>query len=353
MTPLMNGNKHGVRHLFTILRMTLFGAALAALAIACGGGSSNREPAKSPEDFGPAPELAIKLVVEASSEEGKAFVTEVTSSLTSVLSKAGYTLVTDDKTAQVQAKVLVGAAEKQAVFQTTINGQRQVTYNVKVDASFLALGDSSLIDQAVAEFTADAGKVDQPAIETLVAQLGERGKLKRYAARLDQNKKDAAQALKDEEDKMWKAANVDDCRGATSEKACEGVDAYLAKYPSGAYAADGRKAIEDSKASADKRSEEDLWAKADAEKCKSPTKVEDCQGLQQYLDKYPAGSHADEAKGTLKSVAAKLDALNKKAEAEAKAADKKECINECKRRFIHYAPGAYDVLVGRCIQADC
>jgi len=339
--------------LFVFIRTLLMGSVMALLAVACGGGTSNTPAKSATKDQGPAPELSIKLQVEATTEEAKAFLPGVTSALTSTFANAGYTLVEDEKTAQVQAKVLVGASEKPAVFQTTINGQRQVSYNVKVDASFMALGDSSLIDKTVAQFTADSGEVDAAAIENLVAQLGERGKLRRYAQRLEENKQAEAQRVKDEEDKIWQAANADDCRKSTSESACKGVDDYLAKYPSGRYAAEGRKAIEEGKGAAEDRREEDMWAKATVAKCKQPSKVEDCQGIQQYLEKYPNGKHAEEANGTLKSVAVQLQALQKRAEAEAAAENKQECIKECKRRFIDYSPGAFNILVSRCIQTDC
>jgi hypothetical protein len=281
---------------------------------------------------------------------------EVLSTLSSAFAAAGYKLVADAKEAQVMMNVNVRATEKPSFMQTTVNGQRQITWAVNIDATYTALSDSSMIDKTTATFESDNGVVDAAAhyqIEELIAQATKNGKLQKHAEALFQAAQDREKAKKEAEEKLWLAANADDCSKGTSKTACDGVKEYLRKYKDGAHAAEARKALEEHEMSKVAANDEEAWAAANADKCANPDTSKDCKGVERYLKKHPTGAHAAEAKETVAKAQPMLDKLKAAEEADRKKAYYDECVKECKREFIRYAPAHYQILVNRCIQADC
>lgn len=319
-------------------------ALLVAAPTACGGPPP--APTAPVSITGEAPKMPIVVSVEAANAEAEPMLPAVQSSLTTAFATAGWNLVEKQDQAAVRARVMVSAVEKPSMMTMVVNGQRQVTYDVKVDGLFNDLADSKLIDQGSISFVSENGVVDDTSVSNLVAIVTNRGKLVAHSQAV-------AAAADAEEDKLWEAANVQDCKQATSDEACAGVEAYLAKYEAGRYAADARKALEENKLTAAAQADDRDWAKAKPEACSKPKAFDDCVGVQQYLEAHPTGAHAGDAKGILEKVAPQLEALEKKAEQDAARRNQEDCIKACKRRYIKYAPGAYNILVGRCIQLDC
>jgi hypothetical protein len=312
----------------------------------CGGGASDaKDQAPDPASLAPAPDLSIFVKVEAASSEAQPYVANVTSALTTSLTSAGYKLVASEEgKPDVFANVKVTATEEKSVFQVQVNGQVQTSYKVSLSASFVSAGESSVIDQASSEFSAKDGNVDQKAIDKILVHLGTTGKLNAYAA----SSKAKVQAA---EDDLWKAANVEGCKKPASAKACDGVKDYIAKYPSGKYTAEARQAIQDSEAEMARVKEEDAWKAAVVDQCKKPTKSYDCKAVEEYLKAYPTGAHAAEAKDAMKGSEKTREALKKKEEAEKKKASRDECIKDCRRSYETYA--AFEILVARCVQTEC
>ncbi len=316
------------------------------LLAACGGGSSDK--AEGPVDtsnLAPAPDMTMFVKVEAGSSEAQQFLPNVKTALTNAFTAAGYKLVaSEDAKPDMVAKVTVNATEEQSVFQVQVNGKVQSSFKVQLAASFVASADAAVIDQATSEFSGKDGAVEQKAIDKIIVHLGTTGKLNTYAS----NAKAKVQAA---EDDLWKAANVDGCKKPQSAKACDGVKAYIEKYPAGKYTAEARQAMTDSEAEMAKMKEEEAWKAAAADQCKKPTKSYDCKGVEEYLSKFPTGAHAADAKAAMKASESAREALKRKEDATKKQANKEDCIKDCRRSYETYA--AFEILVARCVQTEC
>lgn len=156
-----------------------------------------------------------------------------------------------------------------------------------------------------------------------------------------------------QEDKMWKEASVKDCQDAVAKTSCDSVDAYLEMYPKGKYASDAKKAIEDNALAAELNKEDEAWAAADADGCKAPTKADDCNGVARYLKIYPNGTHLAEAREAMKAGESKIDYLKKREDAAGRQERKVRCVKTCKRRYQDYRPSSYAILVNRCVSNEC
>lgn len=339
---------------FAASTMVVFGL-FASAAFGCGGSSSGAKDADMSQ-LAPAPDLGVLVRVQAGTGEAEQFVPNVKTALTTSLSGAGYKLVDNEEgNPDVVAKVIVNATQEKSLFAVQVNGQTRVSYAVKVNASFVSVADSSVVDQAMSDFSSSDGTVEQEAIDAILVRLSKSGKLTRYAKNAKEKAEKAeadklAKAAKAEED-LWLAAAVDGCSKPKAANACEGVEAYIAKYPAGKYTAEARKAIQDGKAEAARMAEEDTWKAAASDQCKKPTKSYDCQGVEEYLGKYPTGAHAADAKAAMKASETARENLKKKEDANKKKASRDECVKECRRAYETYA--YFDILVSRCIKTEC
>jgi hypothetical protein len=334
--------------------MLVCGVLLSA-AWGCGGGSTEAKDVDTSK-LAPAPDLTVLVVVNAGTSDAEQFVPNVKTALTTSLTSAGYKLVDNQEgKPDVVAKVTVNATQEQSLFAVQVNGKVQVSYAVKLSASFVSAGQAAVIDQATSDFSSKDGTVEQAAIDKILVHLSSTGKLATYAKTSKENAQKAEESKKaaevKAEDDLWKAANVEGCRKPTAPNACEGVNAYIAKYPSGKYTAEGRQAILDGQAESARMAEEDMWKAAAVDQCKKPTKSYDCKAIEEYLGKYPTGAHAADAKAAMKSSEKAREDLKKKEDALHKRASREECIKECRRA---YETAVYfEVLVNRCIQTEC
>ncbi len=331
----------------------LLGSLVFSQTVACGGGGASGSGAAMPTSWPEVAKTPVFVSVEAADSNAREFVAGVESALADIMFKAGYTIVEDSKAAQAHAKVVLTAVEEKSMFTTMVNGKQQVNWKVTANVSMLGLKDASTIDKSSTQFTGSAGEVDQAAIANAIHELSSRNKLAAYEKKLDEAEAEAEQAVKDKEEKLWVAANADDCINATSVRACDGVKTYLRSYKDGVHAAEARKALEDYEAASKAQDDDSAWAKARADKCQKPSEVADCEGVQLYLNKRPDGAHADEAKKVLADVEETLKKLAKKEEAAAAKNKKTACVKACRREYERYTPGAYAILVNRCIRNEC
>ncbi|MCA9627868.1 MAG: hypothetical protein KC766_09385 [Myxococcales bacterium] len=323
---------------------------------ACGGAGA---PAQAPVDMSslkPAPDSTIFIQVESASREANPFAENVRSQLVASFAAAGYKLV-ESKQANpdVIARVTVSAVEETSMFQTQVNGQVQKSYTVTLNTSLLASSDAAVIDQTESSFSGEGGKIDKNAVDRLVFNLNKSGKLESWA-------KNVQQGIEKAEEDLWVAGNAEGCKAGKTKDACDGVEAYLKKYPTGKHAADARQAIDDGKAAFEKsqeeakaadaaEKEEAAWKAAVVDQCKKPTKSYDCSDVEAYLRKYPTGKYAAEAKTAMKESEAKREALKKKEDAVKKRANRADCVKSCRRYYEKYY--AYEILANRCIQNEC
>lgn len=307
-------------------------------------------PASSTKAAAP---LGIEVSVTAASSEAEQLADKVRTSTASAFTASGYKLVEKDGKAEVQAKMTISATEETSLFQTQVNGKPQVTYKVQLSLALVSVADSAVLDQVTSEFSSSDGSIDENAIRNLVTQIGNNGKLVAYAQKLERDQKAVADKKVQDEDDLWKAANVEGCTAATKQNSCDGVKDYIEKYPSGRHTADARKAIADGDTNMAKVEEENAWKAAVVDQCVKPTKSYDCSDVEKYLAKYPTGTHAAEAKEAMKNSEKTRESLKAKEEAAAKKASFAECQKDCQRSYIDYSPRWSALLVNRCVQLEC
>lgn len=333
------------RPLRTFSSFLAFAALGVALTSACGGPAAGGPGAVSPADvkLAPAPDLGVSLRVDGEGD-GRPFEGKVKSELTSAMTSAGYKLIAGDKKADLKADVKVTAAEQPSMFAVMVNGKKKVTYKVTVAASFVGIADGAVVDTASADFESSDGTIPPGALKPLLGQLSQSGKLVAY-------QESAKAKVAGADDDLWKAANVDGCKAATKKDQCDGVRAYIAKYAAGTHTADARAALKDGDASLAKNAEEEAWKAAAIDACQKPSKSYDCKAVEDYLTKYPGGSHAKEGRDALKGTEKSREALKKKEDAAKKKANAAECEKDCRRSYERAV--YFEELVRRCVQTEC
>lgn len=322
------------------VRAALLGCALAMVVPACGGSSA--PPATPVAVTGEVSEMPIMLKVEYASSEARQYADAVKSTLEAAMSTAGYKVVQNSREAGLIAKATITATEVPSFIQiTNAQGQVQKSYKVNVGLAVSSAEDTQLLDQESTEFESGDGTINDTAVRNTIALITNRGKITAYSAGL------VADAEAKEDDK-WAKANVEDCKKATSDTACDGVKAYVKAYPEGKYVGEARKAQEEFKLARKAKQEAEDWARANPDDCKKPDEVEDCDGVSKYLETYPTGEHAEEAKKIMDGSKQAMKVLTAKAEREAASAEKKACYTRCKKRYETAV--YYDILVSRCVR---
>lgn len=323
-----------------LVRAALLGCALAMVVPACGGSSA--PPATPVAVTGEVSDMPIMLKVEYANSDARQYADAVKSTLEAAMSTAGYKVVQNSNEAGLIAKATVTATEIPSFIKIqNADGSVQKSFKVNVAVAVSSAKDTQLLDQESAEFESGDGAINDTAVRNTIALITNRGKITAYSAGLEA---DAAA----KEDDMWAKANVEDCKKATSDSACDGVKAYVKAYPEGKYVGDARKAEEEYKLAVGAKKEAEAWARANADDCKKPEKVEDCDGVSSYLEKYPTGEHAEEAKSIMDGSKQAMKVLTAKAEREAASEEKKACYTRCKKRYETAV--YYDILVSRCVR---
>jgi hypothetical protein len=313
------------------------------LPSACGGAPSQGAASAADIKLAPAPDLGVSLSVRGEAE-GQAFASHVKTELTSAMTAAGYKLIAKEKASDVDAAVIVTAAEQPSMFAVMVNGKKKQTFKVTVAASFVGAVDGAVVDTATIDFESSDGTIPPGALKPLLGQLSQSGKLVAY-----QEGAKAKQAAAEAD--LWKAANVEGCKAATKKEQCDGVRAYITKYPAGGQTADARAALQAADESIAKHAEEEAWKGAALDVCQKPTKSYDCQAVEDFVKKYPSSAHAKEGRDAAKATEKKREALKKGEDAAKKKANAAECEKSCRRFYERHV--YYELLANRCIQTEC
>ncbi len=275
---------------------------------ACGG---TPPPAQPPQASAEVSGLRIALKSEAKGEAA------IQTAVEASLARAGLQVV-GEKDGDVIATLRVQKTEKSGIFKVVRNGQPVVNYAYVVTLQLT--GGGGVIDVGTVEFTGEANEVDNDKVTELVRAVAGSEKLKRFALQLEGQRKraasDAKQAEADQKAKdaavekeakqkaealAWVEADAPACRDALGPDACKKLDVYLAKFPDAVHAAEAKSILNGAAEKIDKlRADDAAWKTSGAAACVPGSSVDDCEGVEIYLVKYPAGLHADEARNALK-----------------------------------------------------
>lgn len=123
--------------------------------------------------------------------------------------------------------------------------------------------------------------------------------------------------------KRWDAAEARACAEPEAVNACDGVKAYVDDYPKGERASEARKLLEDALPRLAQLRERAAWNLVTPESCRAPVTETGCRTVEGYLAEYASGAHAEEARAVLNGSAKAIAKLKTKAEADARAAQRK------------------------------
>ena len=188
----------------------------------------------------------------------------------------------------------------------TLSVENQVveTFDARLLASDEGVAPED-VDELMANVTASP-RVYQFAAATLEAHARaarvaeEQREAERRAREAEQRaREERERRAREEEAAAWEGAGALSCSAPTTIDACEGVRQFVAKYPSGERAAAARdllaKAEEPLRALRDDRA----WETTDHAACEKPKAEDGCEPVHAYLSSYPSGRHADEARELL------------------------------------------------------
>ena len=128
-----------------------------------------------------------------------------------------------------------------------------------------------------------------------------RAKAETEQAAARQAQKQAADAMvnqvREEEESTWVRARPLGCRLPATLDACDSVRMYLVKYPSGAHTDEAKTALAEAAPKLEGLQKDDnAWHTAGPDGCRAHADPHACDGVDLYLVKFPTGLHANEAR---------------------------------------------------------
>lgn len=109
------------------------------------------------------------------------------------------------------------------------------------------------------------------------------------------------------------------CEHPGSLEACELIKGYTAHYPESKYAIAAKKLVVDAEPTFERLRDDRAFAAASAEDCKKATSEDACDAVEAYMSARPSGLHVEEAKAALKVGQPKVRAMIAKREAAERA----------------------------------
>jgi hypothetical protein len=130
------------------------------------------------------------------------------------------------------------------------------------------------------------------------------------------------------------ASVVAACEAPSRSTGCDALRRELEVNPAAAYAAELRATLETAKPRLDALRDSEAWAEARAEACAAPDDEDDCDGIEGYLARWPTGAYAAQARQTLTTGQAamrKLEAQRRAEEAREAAEEAREAAEQARR----------------------
>ena len=254
------------------------------------------------------PELA-QLSVQIQNAGGDEVSEQVHSALETALMRSNYRVAPDG----VQPDLVLrpqAAWQREPSFVRFQRADGRETFKIHVRVALSALAKGRMVDQFVTEFGAtNDGPID-PAL--MIPLLNGMARSQPLLALARANGGGAAQGDpsdpqisehdkpkpgRAEDDREWASAGGGACARPTRLDACDKVRAYLARHPSGGHADEARRALSDSEPAFEKlQKDEDAWQRANPDDCRARKTREACVGVGVYVNLFPNGLHAREAK---------------------------------------------------------
>jgi hypothetical protein len=288
-----------------VARLRVVLALVGALA-GCGG---QAPPASPPTPPLAAQQVVVRVVAESPQPD-------VEQAVTTVLVEAGYK-VTHDASTSADLLVRVQVSTQDARYlggAVTVQGVNDyaVTLNLETPDKVVHDSLSATVTGRVLEaqdLRPLVGRVSNSrglgaALAVHQRQAREEAEAERRAQEQGRERR-AAEAKAEREARerqqradaeAWLHANVDACARPTSATACDGVSAYVEHFPDGEHAEQARTLLAGAQARLQELRDDEEWTAAAPATCKKPVNDEACAGVERYLARFPQGRHAEEGR---------------------------------------------------------
>lgn len=287
--------------------MERWAAGFAILIVACGA-DAPQTPARPP----PAAVLAMQVRVDSAGDD------TFCPSLEQGLRRSNLAVVPPG-TAQTDATVTCRAfaSEDTGLFRLQYNGQRKMHYTVRVDVRG-ASGQG--VDSFVAEYNAyERNPPDEDVVSKVVLGFAYSQRIAAYARSVERAKASGAVTQPTatatataevappppadrRDDQAWFAIDTVKCKIPARVEACDSVRRYLQRFPSGAHAQEANEILAAAQPALEKLQKDDVgWQKANHSECSRQRSADACVGVEAYTVQFPTGVHADEAHRLLRN----------------------------------------------------
>ncbi len=283
--------------------------ALILAVSACGGDPSGQGANAPVVDKTPPPPEVMALVVHVSGstdEVSEAIVSHYQMSL----ARSGFRIAqTSSEAHDVEIQLVISKEVVPSFWRMQVNGREQVKLRVRVVAAVMGLQPSARLDMVQSEFDMTEGEAPpEGGLARLVLGYAKSPNLARWAIARQSTAPavdphptaPTANRPTPADDATWYKLNPVLCKVPQKLDACDPVRAYLVKWPAGAHAAEARATLDAAQPTLEKLQKDDNdWQAVRPDDCRKKKTRDACAGVEVYLNRYPAGLHADDAKRLL------------------------------------------------------
>ena len=236
------------------------------------------------------------------------------------LASLGYRIAAEPAGAEIAVDLRLNVREKQSFWVAYVNGVRKVGYAVRADA--LTRGDNTILAAVAVEYDLEDG-ASESQVSAMVGSITHadlvgyvRNRRWRMAAAAQaeaerQRAQEAARArgLQLAEEAAWNTLVVASCTAPTRDDGCDKVKGFLQQFPTGRHAPEAKKVVEDGASALAHLADERDWNAADVSACREPKQAGDCVGVLRYLLSHPRGAHIDESRHAIEAAHSVVEKL--------------------------------------------
>ena len=342
-----------VRQLARVLLVLGFGV---FISTGCGGAPQPKKAPASNET------LELVLLVRPGRNTEELLLAE---SLKSELVRVGFQVAaSEDAQHDAVLRVATEVRDETGIMTVYVNGRPKKNRVVRATVAILASG--AALETGTTEYNADE-PIPRANLDELVAVIAKSPGLRALAARErtrrttaaaeerqrveEAERLSAAQAKAEkeqaeaEERAAWNQVVLSSCIDPKALDCCNAVFAFLQKYPNGLFAAEAKQALEVGQKRIDALEDEIDWTGAEVDRCEKPARSSDCDGAKRYLELHPLGVHAEEAKAAVQGSRSTIDSL--------RAAEEKKLAAEVERDAAEEKKAARKACEKDCLGTVC
>jgi len=284
-------------------------AGFAFLIAACGG-DAQQTPTHPP----PSAVLAMQVRVDSAGGEDT-----FCPSLEQGLARSNLSVVpAGAPQADATVTCRVAASEDTGLIRVMVNGQQKMHYTVRIDVRG---PNGQGIDSFLAEYNGyRQNPPDEDVVSKVVLGFAYSQRIAAYARGVQRAKASGAvtqptatvTATADtttppppadrRDDQAWFAIDTVKCKIPARVEACDSVRRYLQRFPTGAHAQEANEILTTAQPALEKLQKDDVgWQKANHSECSRRRTADACVGVEAYTVQFPTGTHADEAHRLLRN----------------------------------------------------